>query len=140
MNKPTNVLIDVYPVLLFLKNNIDTNGEEDPLFYKGLLDFIIITALDNEELSGTRGESFNDAMAIVNGVVLNDELAYNICTKALDTLIAILTTHIPDLDHDKFTDTIHYDIRDNSQVLITVTPSSYARKVDFCIEFTKVKK
>ncbi len=113
------IFISLKDSLEYLKTLLD--GKEEEIYYTSVLGNIITSVLDNEELSGSRGEAFDDAVGIVTGWFGGDSSkAYEVCTSVLDHVISYITVHIPDYDHPKYTDTLTYEIMDNLDVKITI--------------------
>jgi hypothetical protein len=109
-------LDDLKTFLTFAIPNVTLNQEQ--------LDYIInnitMCVLDNEDLSGTRGECYDEAVSILVTFGISDSDSNKICTDILDLLISKVTAHIPDYDHRKYNNNLDYSFIGEDYVRITI--------------------
>lgn len=117
------IVINLKQALDYLIENTPSN--EDEIFYKSIVANIANTVLENsKDLRADRGDSFNQAVDMLDKVISNHESAYKISSSILDLIISDIVLHIPDYDHGKYDEILTYEIdAERSFVRITIHQS-----------------
>lgn len=111
--------IDLSEAIPFLINKLGNYYSNECLNIVQYIAMNIITSvLDNDKLSGTNAECFNDAVDYLTQLNIGTDDSYGICSDLTDLIVSLIVVHIQDYDHPKYLDNLTYEIKDNLNVRI----------------------